>query len=318
MNRLERAIPTADVSSWAAHPISQAGTQEDYDLAAMMMADLLPISAKRELMLFQRSGSGPGFVRLRNCPIDESLSPTPTDSPQVVPPLARAVITAIAVRLGTPVGYLQEAGGERIQQIYPVRAHATRQTSKSSRSSLNFHVETAFHRYRPDYLLLLCLRSDRTARTLVSSIDRILPRLTQRDLDVLRRPVFETGVDESFLDGGAEHLGKVVVAPIAGPEHDPSIIADVDMMTVCDPSDTAAVRALTNLNRAIEASQVPVVLAAGDLVAIDNRRAAHGRGSFRARYDGSDRWLLRAFVVQDFYKSATARRPGSTVIHDFQ
>ncbi|MBJ7505663.1 MAG: TauD/TfdA family dioxygenase, partial [Ilumatobacteraceae bacterium] len=34
------------------------------------------------------------------------------------------------------------------------------------------------------------------------------------------------------------------------------------------------------------------------ILVIDNHRAVHGRTSFTPRYDGTDRWLKRALVVQ--------------------
>jgi len=41
------------------------------------------------------------------------------------------------------------------------------------------------------------------------------------------------------------------------------------------------------------------VLLSGDLLVLDNRRAAHARTTFRPRYDGSDRWLLRIMTTSD-------------------
>ena len=36
--------------------------------------------------------------------------------------------------------------------------------------------------------------------------------------------------------------------------------------------------------------------------------AVHGRSSFPARFDGTDRWLQRAFVVADLAPSAAERQ----------
>ena len=35
----------------------------------------------------------------------------------------------------------------------------------------------------------------------------------------------------------------------------------------------------------------------GDMLIIDNRRTAHARSPFSARFDGSDRWIQRAFAI---------------------
>ena len=64
-------------------------------------------------------------------------------------------------------------------------------------------------------------------------------------------------------------------------------------------TDLDAERALTELSAAVERHQRSVILEAGDLLVIDNGLVVHGRSPFPARYDGTDRWLQRAFVVAD-------------------
>jgi L-asparagine oxygenase len=57
------------------------------------------------------------------------------------------------------------------------------------------------------------------------------------------------------------------------------------------------------------------VLEPGDVLVIDNQRCVHGRRPFRARLDGSDRWLRKATVTRDLRKSAGRREsPGSRVL----
>ena len=50
-----------------------------------------------------------------------------------------------------------------------------------------------------------------------------------------------------------------------------------------------------------------MVLEPGDLLVVDNAVAVHGRSPFRARFDGTDRWLQRSFVVGDLAPSAGER-----------
>ena len=47
-------------------------------------------------------------------------------------------------------------------------------------------------------------------------------------------------------------------------------------------------------------------LRAGDLLAIDNRRCAHARSAFPARFDGRDRWLQRVYVRRSVWPLASA------------
>jgi hypothetical protein len=50
-----------------------------------------------------------------------------------------------------------------------------------------------------------------------------------------------------------------------------------------------------------------VVLEAGDLLVVDNNVSVHGRSPYEPRFDGTDRWLQRTFVVSDLAPSASDR-----------
>ncbi len=73
-------------------------------------------------------------------------------------------------------------------------------------------------------------------------------------------------------------------------------------------TDDEAVAALEELRRIIRRRHVGVALAAGDLLVVDNAVSVHGRSPFSARFDGTDRWLQRTFVVSDLAASAGERR----------
>lgn len=50
--------------------------------------------------------------------------------------------------------------------------------------------------------------------------------------------------------------------------------------------------------------------APGEILFLDNCRAVYGRKSFRARFDGTDRWLKRLNVTRDLRKSV----PGESML----
>jgi hypothetical protein len=62
--------------------------------------------------------------------------------------------------------------------------------------------------------------------------------------------------------------------------------------------------ALRRLMAELERVRHAVVVDQGSLLIIDNYLAVHGRWPFRARYDGSDRWLKRMIVSRDLRKAA--------------
>jgi L-asparagine oxygenase len=60
--------------------------------------------------------------------------------------------------------------------------------------------------------------------------------------------------------------------------------------------DNAAAEALDQLRGALDRAQRAHELTRGDLIILDNRRVVHARSPFTARYDGTDRWLMRTMV----------------------
>ena len=83
------------------------------------------------------------------------------------------------------------------------------------------------------------------------------------------------------------------------------MVFDADLMVGIDEE---ADDALGTLADATAACHTSVALVAGDLLVVDNSVAVHGRTPFTARFDGTDRWLQRTFVVTDLAPSAADRR----------
>ncbi len=69
------------------------------------------------------------------------------------------------------------------------------------------------------------------------------------------------------------------------------------------------------LIRAIDKNSTGIVLLPGVCLFIDNYKAVYGRSSFKARFDGTDRWLKRVNIARDLRKSRGVRKaPASWVI----
>lgn len=245
-----------------------------------------------------------GYLLLRNIGLGD-IPPTPSSPTETTTKNMQSefVLLSVAWCLGQPIGYLPEHNGSIVQNIVPVRGTEVSQISTSSRVELQFHTETAFHPFRPRYLLLLCLRGDPQAGTLVASVYDIVERLSSSDLEVLRQSRFRTAVDASFLNGTPSGLGSA--QPILfGSESDLTFVYDADLMVGID---SEAQDVLERLASAVRESSKCVVLNAGDLLVVDNYVAVHGRTPFVARFDGTDRWLQRTFVVSDLSPSASDR-----------
>lgn len=249
-------------------------------------------------------GTPAAGLLIRHLPVD-NLPDTPATPlvPSGKDHVSELVLLTIARRLGQPVGYQPEHGGDIVQNLLPTLDDVNRQTSTSSGVELEFHTETAFHPHKPRYLVLFCLRGDPAASTLLCSISQVVERLPLGVRQVLREPRFRTAVDESFTGLRSDRLGPPM-AVLAGSDAAPTLTFDADLMVGTDIEATAA---LETLRTTIRAEHIAVTLAAGDLLVIDNLVSVHGRTQFAARFDGTDRWLQRTFVVPDLAASATDR-----------
>jgi hypothetical protein len=294
-------------------PCAPGSTMEQVVRFAGHARRRLPAAVHDALIDFADEPDRSGALLLRGMPVglvpDTPASPRAAIAKDLV---SETTLLTVARGLGQPVGYLPEHGGDIVQNIVPTRASATRQTSTSSAVTLMFHTEAAFHPHRPRYLLLLCLRGDPAASTTLSSIREVRHLLTDDHWHALFQPRFRTAVDESYLEGRVGELGPP--APVlSGDRERPTLVFDADLMHGIDAEAEAALRALA---AATAAHHTSVVLERGDLLVVDNHVAVHGRSPFTPRFDGTDRWLQRAFVVADLAASAAERR-GRVIVTEF-
>jgi hypothetical protein len=199
----------------------------------------------------------------------------------------------LAGQLGEPLCWSVWQDGHLINDILPVSGAEDEQTGLGSSAELEFHVEEALYDDRCDYLLLHCLRNDDGVATTFSAVDDL--DLAALDLDVLFEPRYRIG----------DHSGPARPALFGSPES-PYLRLDPPYMTPLD-GDARAARALDSLVDQLARNAVDVVLAAGDVLVIDNYRAVHGRRPFRARYDGTDRWLRRCTTARDLRPTRAGR-----------
>jgi L-asparagine oxygenase len=277
------------------------------------LAASLPESVADSISRFKSRPPHEGVMLFTGLPLGEIPRTPPSPRSAIGKErVSETVLLTVASAFGHAVGYAPEHGGDLVQNIVPVASTADRQVSTSSKVRLEFHTEAAFHPHRPKYLLLLCLRGDPAAATTVCSVRSAIATLSDEVVSVLREPRFATGVDESYLGYKSEKLGAPIPA-VSGPEGFEAICFDGDLM---QGLDSTAADALEQLRSAIDATQLSVVLTAGDLLVVDNDIAVHGRSPFSPRFDGTDRWLQRTFVVTDL-KASASERVGRIITTDF-
>jgi L-asparagine oxygenase len=293
------------------------GEPEEFVTRAQRYVRLLPTDFVDGLLHFRRYGSPTGGLLVRGCPTFEVPATPKAATLSVGTTLpAAGVLGIVTAVLGDQYGFKPELAGHIVQDILPVPGFEHTQQSISSEAPLSNHMEMAFTEDRADYVALFCLRSDhdRVAGTTLSPIEAMLPRMSERAIEILGRPLFKTTVDGSFLLG-MERTEPIYIGPIrilSGSITRPRIRADFAETTGLD---SVAQAALDELCRAATETAIEIRLEPGDLLFIDNHHAFHGRTPFRARWDGADRWLLRTFVARDLSRSE-AHRPGDGRIID--
>jgi L-asparagine oxygenase len=310
------APTTLEVGPFSLPVPTTPALDETFVKAAALAVAALPAALREKLRALVTEGDLSGAFVLRGLPLGAVPATPPTPGAATTKDrTSEFTLITIAKALGEPVGYAPEHGGQIVQNIVPVQASAAKQVSTSSNVALAFHTETAFHPYKPHYLLLLCLRGDPDAATLLCSVSAALDLLDSDTVEVLRQPRFRTRPDASFL-ASLDALGEFgSPTPIlTGTAERPTFTFDADLMTGIDPVAQSAIEALRS---AVQQAHLGVVLEAGDLLIVDNHVAVHGRSPFAARYDGTDRWVQRTFVVDELTVGA-ADRDGRVITTTFR
>lgn len=227
--------------------------------------------------------------------------------------------------LGDPFAWATQQDGYLMHDVLPIKDNEYDQLGTGSEQLLWWHTEDAFHPHRADYLGLMCLRNPDRVATTIGAPD--ISRMPQEQVDLLFQPRFLIKPDESHseknesdlrkqtrngdevLDSAYENIRKLNSAPprvpmLFGNRQAPYVRLDPYFTT---PLDDEAGAALNALAQSIDENIQEVVLQPGDCFFIDNYRIVHGRKAFKARYDGTDRWLKRLNLTRDLRKSQGSR-----------
>jgi Fe(II)/alpha-ketoglutarate-dependent arginine beta-hydroxylase len=221
--------------------------------------------------------------------------------------------------LGDPFGWRTQQDGRLIHEVFPIQKDKHAQLGTGSSEVLTWHTEDAFHPFRADYLLLFAMRNHDRVPTTVGRLD--LKSIHSDLIQVLFEERFIIRPDESHLphNNTAAESGNAAFDQISSMQSNPNLVAILEgdrasPYVRLDPyfmdtphGDHEARAALKAIISAIDANMSEVALQSGDLLFLDNRRAVHGRPAFRAKFDGSDRWLKRINVTRDLRKSRYAR-----------
>jgi L-asparagine oxygenase len=273
--------------------------------------DELPISIKHKFENFIEKGSENGFLLVKGIFLEDqaTIPKTPkTNKEKIGEQTLFARVQAIFLQfIGEMIAYEAEGYGRLFQDVVPMKTMAYKQTSVGSEKELEIHTEQAFSKLRPDILSLACLRGDSAAYTYVLPVHYLLEKLTETEIQLLRQPLWFTGVDLSFQLNGQPFLEGELRGPLSilsGCKEDTKFVFDQDLFKGITEESREMIQKIISIYYQYRNEHN---LAKGEIIFIDNRRAVHGRSSFVPRYDGYDRFLIRSFAVFDYESSCYAR-----------
>lgn len=255
------------------------------------------------LALLERFVIDPGSVsalHLHGLPIDSELPVTPVDGLDVEGKrtyVSEGVLIGIGRILGHPYAFKDEKQGQLIHQVCPVQKSANSLSNEGSLADFKMHVENSFSEHRPSNLLLLCLRGDtnHTAMTRIASGRAIASRLSPEHLEVARSPEFRVMCPASF----GHRVFSDPLAIFSGPRQFEELRMDLpEFSEALTDRATATYDAIQTLMS--EPGVVKEIdMQPGHALVLNNRKISHGRTVFTPRYDGTDRWLQRMYIISD-------------------
>ncbi len=298
-----------------------SGTAPSLLAAAAGLAHRLPARLVDEVRALRLNESATALV-LRGLPIDDvELGPTPLDWRAAEDTWRtghlETYLVLVSGLLGDIFGWSTLQEGKLIHNVVPMPTEQQQQSGHGT-VRLEWHTEDGFHPYRCDYLLLLGLRNHDSVPTTIASIDAV--DIDPRHQEVLRQPRFLIRPDNEHVNRARAlnaGTGEVHVmqrmqedpppsAVLFGDPNAPYLRIDPAFMNAV-AGDSEAAEALEAVIEALDAQLTEVALDAGDLLIVDNYKAVHGRSAFKARFDGTDRWLKKAVVTRDLRKSREFR-----------
>jgi L-asparagine oxygenase len=280
---------------------------------------VIPQRIKTILVDFSKKGNEAGFLLFKNIyskDIVPELPGTPDNNNKKIGEntvLAR-IQSLLINAIGEMISYEAEGYGRLFQDVVPVKKMENEQTSIGSNTELEIHTEQAFSKLRPDILSLACIRGDALAETYILPVHYILHHMDKNEREMLRLPLWKTGVDLSFKLNEDEFIDGNIRGPMSiinGNDDDPKLVFDQDLMFGTTEESNLLIKKIINIYYKY---RIQHNLQSGEIILIDNMRAVHGRSSFYPKYDGMDRFLIRCFAVYDYDNSNYARQEGSRMV----
>lgn len=260
-----------------------------------------------ELLAKLQSAEIPALV-IRGFGIKQNLPPTPLNGRADLNKISRPLELMLGIFNiieASPVGYSGENEDCFIRHVVPAIAATNEVSSHGSIRPLNSHIdnphlpignESCEHESSaPNFIGWLGLRCELDVPTSIIFLEDIVKTLPQEVVNSLKKPIFKIRRPPSFGEAGITQK----IAPLLVPDTDGNLCIRHGFSNSTDLESENAMN-LLSLTADDKSISHQVILRTGDLLIINNQKCLHGRDVFKPRCDGTDRWLLRFYGVNNW------------------
>lgn len=282
--------------------------QEAFTRNAKKLAACFSENTRARIELVLQTGFG--AVHVKGLPVDKNLPLTPVKGGSLSPEykktfVSEAMLLALGVLTGAePFNFRQEGMGMSplIDNIVPVPGLRTQKGAGGFDNNFPFHCESAWHRKRPDYLILLGIREAADAKTLIFSASMLEgtswmeeSRNMQGSFR-LKAPDLYVQMEEAGIPMGTAAYS------FEPPVHEGKngIRLNVNFNGT-DCTDIQTVEWLARFEEFVETKAVGAVIAEGSALLINNHRTCHTRTGYVPVFNGMDRWFLRGYFKSNLW-----------------
>lgn len=264
--------------------------------SATLLTTYIPDRLRTFIQYFKNEKLKNDIFIIKNLPVDENII-TPENNKSYIgenTKLSRcqAIINQC---IGEMIAYESESDGHLFQDMVPNKQLKDTQTSLGSDTELELHTEQAFSTLKPDYLSLACLKKDNNAKTYYLHLNHILDNITNEEKMELEKKLWNIGVDLSFVMNGCSSKERGPVSII----QNNNLIFDQDLMKGTTDNANDLIKKIINIYYGYREHYI---IEKGDLLILNNNKLVHGRSNFKAKFDGTDRFIIRSFIIHSLKK----------------
>ncbi len=295
--------------------------QEQFINAAKQLANYFPDDVKKHIKAELETGIG--SILIRGLPVDKDLPATPIKGGALEPNykttfIAEVLLLALGDLTGAEVfNFRQEGLGAAplIDNIVPIKKLQSQKGAGGFDNNFPFHCESAWHRKRPDYLILLGVREASDAKTLVFS-SAALKGLDENHILRKNRSLFRFKAPDLYVQMEKQGipLGTNTYSLLPPIEFNDSGIGLNINFNGTDCASDDDVEWLRKLEDFIEENTVGTIISAGNALLINNRLTCHTRTGYTPTFDGMDRWFLRGYFQKSLWNKEAVGHHSETHI----